>query len=160
MSLVFGFGFVFHIGYQDRKDLDLALFFILDIKTEKIIEKCPEKCPETANYYTTADRWQMNFNPTKCEVMRISHNKDNRSTRCNISGTVLRNVSTYKDLGVIMASDLKWSKHVEQIVHTANRVLGLLKRTVGSKNKDFFQICTKPWFVQSWNTLARCGHHT
>ena len=37
------------------KDLDLALFFILDIKTEKIIEKCPEKCPETANYYTTRD---------------------------------------------------------------------------------------------------------
>ena len=36
------------------KDLDLALFFILDIKTEKKIEKCPEKCPETANYYTTA----------------------------------------------------------------------------------------------------------
>ena len=26
------------------KDLDLALFFILDIKTEKIIKKCPEKC--------------------------------------------------------------------------------------------------------------------
>ena len=85
-----------------------------------------------------ADRWQMNFNPTKCEVMRISHNKYNRSTQYNISGTVLRNVSTYKDRGVIMASDLKWSKHVEQIVHTANRVLGLLKRTVGIKNKDIF----------------------
>ena len=37
-----------------------------------------------------------------------------------------------------MASDLKWSKHVEQIVHKANRVLGLLKRTVGGKNKDIF----------------------
>ena len=35
------------------KDLDLVLFFILDIKTEKIIEKCVEKCVETANYYTT-----------------------------------------------------------------------------------------------------------
>ena len=35
------------------KDLDLALFFILDINTEKIIEKCVEKCVETANYYTT-----------------------------------------------------------------------------------------------------------
>ena len=55
-----------------------------------------------------------------------------------------------------MASDLKWSKHVKQIVHKANRVLGLLKRTVGGK-KIFFQICAKPW---SWNTLARCGHHT
>ena len=85
-----------------------------------------------------ADRWQMKFNPTKCEVMRISHNKDKRSTRYNISGTELRNVSNYKDLGVIMASDLKWSKHVEQIVHKANRVLGLFKRTVGGKNEDIF----------------------
>ena len=80
----------------------------------------------------------MKFNPTKCEVMRISHNKNKRSTHYNISGNELRNVSNYKDLGVIMASDLKWSKHVEQIVHKANRVLGLLKRTVGGKNKDIF----------------------
>lgn len=70
--------------------------------------------------------------------MRISHNKNERSTRYNISCTELRNVSNYKDLGVIMASDPKWSKHVEQIVHKANRVLGLLKRTVGGKNKDIF----------------------
>ena len=88
--------------------------------------------------YLWADRWQMKFNPTKCEVMRISHNKDKRSTWYNISGTELRNVSNYKDLGVIMASDLKWSKHVEQIVHKANRVLGLFKRTVGGKNKNIF----------------------
>ena len=32
-----------------------------------------------------------------------------------------------------MASDLKWSKHV---VHKANKVLGLLKHTVGGENKD------------------------
>ena len=36
--------------------------------------------------------------------MRISHNKDKRPTQYNISGTKLRNVSNYKDLGVIMAS--------------------------------------------------------
>ena len=38
--------------------------------------------------------------------MRISHNKDKRPTRYNISGTKLRNVSNYKDLGVIMASTM------------------------------------------------------
>ena len=37
-----------------------------------------------------------------------------------------------------MANDLKWSKHVEQIAHKANRELGLLKHTVGGKNKDIF----------------------
>ena len=65
--------------------------------------------------------------------MRISHNKDNQ-----ISGSELRNVSNYKDLGLIMASELKQSKDVEQIVHKANEVLGFLKRTVGGKNKDIF----------------------
>ena len=41
-----------------------------------------------------------------------------------------------------MAKDLKWSKQVEQIVHKANKVLGLLKCTVGGKNKDFCKYCT------------------
>lgn len=93
-----------------------------------------------------ADRWQMKFNPTKCEVMRISHSKDKRSTRYSVPGTVLTNVSNYKDLEVITASDLKWSKHVEQIVHKANRALGLLKRTVGGKNKDIFSNLYKTLF--------------
>ena len=48
-----------------------------------------------------ANRWQVKFNLTKCEVMRISHNKDTSSTRYQISGSELRNVSNYKDLGVI-----------------------------------------------------------
>ena len=33
-----------------------------------------------------------------------------------------------------MASDLTWTKHVEETVHKANKVLGLLKRTVGRKS--------------------------
>ena len=38
-----------------------------------------------------------------------------------------------------MASDLTWTKHVEEF-HKANKVLGLLKRTVRNKNmKNFVQ---------------------
>ena len=80
---------------------------------------------------------------SKCEVMRITHNKDKSTTRYQVSGTKLRNVSSYKDLGVIMASDLTWTKHVEETVHKANKVLGLLKRTVGSKKKAIFSILCK-----------------
>ena len=39
--------------------------------------------------------------------------------------------------------DVKWSKYVEEIVHKANKVLGLLKRTLGGKNKDIFSILYK-----------------
>ena len=85
-----------------------------------------------------ADRWQVKFNPSKCVVMRITHNKDKSTTRYQVSGTESGNVSNYKDLGVIMANDLTWTKHVNETVHKANKVLGLLKRTVGSKNKDIF----------------------
>ena len=77
----------------------------------------------------------MKFNPAKCEVMRISHDKDKSCTWYQISGTELRNVSFYKHPGVIIASDLKWSKHVEQIIHKVNKVLSLLNRIVGGKNK-------------------------
>ena len=71
--------------------------------------------------------------------MRITHNKDKSTTRYQGSGTELRNANNYKDLGVIMANDLTWTKHV----HKANKVLRLLKRTVGSKNKDIFSILYK-----------------
>ena len=69
--------------------------------------------------------------------MRITHNKDKSTTRYQVSGTELRIVSSYKDLGVIMARDTSWTKHVEETLH---KVLGWLKRIIGSKNKDIFSI--------------------
>ena len=90
-----------------------------------------------------ADRWQVKFNPSKCEVIRITHNKDKSTTRYQVSCTELRNVSNYKDLGVIMASDLTWTKQVEELVRKANKVLSLLKRKVHSKNMKNFSILYK-----------------
>ena len=72
------------------------------------------------------DRWQVKFNPSKCEVMRITHNKNKSTTRYQVSGTELRNVSSSKDLGVIMASDLTWTKQVEELVHRQTRYLAYL----------------------------------
>ena len=80
--------------------------------------------------------------------MRITHNKNKSTTRYQVSGTELRNVSSYKDLGVVMASDLTWTKHVEELVHKANKVLGLLKPTVRCKNKKkisfFYKTLVQP----------------
>jgi len=42
-----------------------------------------------------------------------------------------------------MANDLSWTKQVDETVHKANKVLGLLKRTVGSNNMDILSILYK-----------------
>ena len=42
-----------------------------------------------------------------------------------------------------MASDLTWTKHVEETVDKANKVLGLLKRKVGRKNQEIFSVFYK-----------------
>ena len=84
--------------------------------------------------------WQVKFNSEKCEVMRISHKQDKSKHPYYLSNTELRFVDSYKDLGVNMSRDLSWSNHVDVIVNKANKVLGLLKRTVGSKNKEIFSI--------------------
>ena len=118
-----------------------AKLFADDTKTYRQINKVEDSIALQSDLTTLdlwADHWQVTFNPSKCEVMRITHNKDKSTTRYQVSSTELRNVSNYKDLGVIMASGLTWTKHVAETVQKANMVLALLNRTVGSKNKDIF----------------------
>ena len=122
-----------------------AKLFAHDTKIYRQINKVEDSIALQSDLTTLdlwADRWQVKFNPSKCEVMRITHNKNKSTTRYQVSGTELRNVSNSKDLGVIMASDLTWTKHVEEF-HKANKVLGLLKRTVRNKNMKNFTILYK-----------------
>ena len=59
--------------------------------------------------------WQVNFYSNKCEIMKITHNRDKEGTKYYISNVELKNVQSYEDLGVKMSSDLGWSKHVEAV---------------------------------------------
>ena len=49
-----------------------------------------------------AKTWQMTFNSDKCEVMRITHQRDLSVPMYHFSGKLLKVVSHYKDLGIIM----------------------------------------------------------
>ena len=44
-----------------------------------------------------------------------------------------------RDLGVIVANDLKWSGHVDRMVGKANRMLGMLKRTFESMEPELWK---------------------
>ena len=99
---------------------------------------CSQTCLDSLEEWTR--NWQVKFNPEKCEVMRISYKQDKSKHQYYLSNARLKCVDSYKDLGVIMSRDLSWSNHVNASVNKANKVLGLLKRTVGSKNREIFSI--------------------
>ena len=65
----------------------------------------------------------MNFNPDKCEVMRITHRKDKTKPIYSLRGQ-FRSVEDTNDLGVTISSDLSRGKHVFATVNNANMVLG------------------------------------
>ena len=89
------------------------------------------------SYLLWANKWQINFNPDKCEVMRITHRKDKTKLIYSLGGQ-FTSVENTKDLGVTISSDLSWGKHVFAKGNKANIVLGIIKRSIGTNNRDVF----------------------
>ena len=68
----------------------------------------------------------MSFNPDKTEVMLFS-NTDVRYTfnfTCNGN-----NIYPHKHLGVTLSSDAKWNNHIEYIILSVSRHLGILRKS-------------------------------
>ena len=87
---------------------------------------------------TWATKWQLTFNPEKCEIMRITHKRDDSKPSYSFCGKVLSQVNSTKNVGITVCSDLSWSHHVSATVSKANKVLVLIKRTVGTTNPATF----------------------
>ena len=85
----------------------------------------------------------MTFNADKCESTRITHSRDNTSPNDTLGEKSPKSVQSVKDLGVTISSDLSWNNHVGITTNKANKVLGIIKRTVGMANQDIFSILYK-----------------
>lgn len=83
---------------------------------------------------TWAKEWGMQFNIDKCKVMHIG--KNNSNCVYDIDNTPISTTVKEKDLGVVVSNDLKVSSHCVASVKTANRMLGLIKRTFTSRSES------------------------
>ena len=75
--------------------------------------------------------WKMDFNPSKCKVLTVSRRKAPVVFNYNLNGIILEHVTSFRDLGVLVAADLSWKGHIETVVGKCNRVNGMIKRVVG-----------------------------
>lgn len=82
--------------------------------------------------YQWSKDWQMTFNIDKCKTMHLG--RSNPETRYYMNGQELSVVSTEKDLGVTISDDLKVSVQCRNAYDRANRMLGLIRRTIESRS--------------------------
>jgi hypothetical protein len=78
------------------------------------------------------EKWQMEFNPSKCEVLHISTQKKKLNHQYSIHNQPLQSVDKAKYLGMTISNDLKLNAHIEKITKKANSTLGLLKRNIST----------------------------
>ena len=73
------------------------------------------------------DEWLMQFNASKCEVLRVSRARTKTPYTYILNGTPLKEADHTKYLGIHISKDLKWNKHIDVTTAKANRSLGFLK---------------------------------
>jgi ribonuclease P/MRP protein subunit RPP40 len=78
--------------------------------------------------------WSMEFNPDKCEVLRITRKKKPIIYNYTLHNTALKTTEAAKYLGVTLSKDLSWSKHIDNITSKANNSLRFIKRNVKTNN--------------------------
>ena len=80
--------------------------------------------------------WQMPFNEDKCHVLHVG--RTNARYQYSMGGAVLESVMQEKDVGVIIAENLKPSLQCAKAAQKANGVLGQLTRGVSYRDKECF----------------------
>ena len=80
--------------------------------------------------YEWCKDWQVELNVGKRKVMHFG--KTNECIQYFINNTELISCTSEKDLGVIVCDNLKPSKHIDEVVLKANRIIGPVNRTVES----------------------------
>ena len=75
----------------------------------------------------------MKFNANKREHLVITKKRNYVLTSYNLNGSQNAVVSTEKDLGVHVSSNLSWNGHIDLIISKANKMLGVIYRTWANK---------------------------
>ena len=64
-------------------------------------------------------------------------NRDKSSPSCTM-GVAIKPLKCVKDLGVLISYDLTWGGQVDAAVNKANKILGIIYRTIGPTNQEAF----------------------
>ena len=76
--------------------------------------------------------WLMSFNPSKCQLLRITERRSPIQFDYRLQAHVLEQVSTAKYLGLNLHERLSWNYHTDVTAKKANRIRSFVARNVHS----------------------------
>ena len=83
--------------------------------------------------YAWETRWDMEFNPSKCQVVHVTGSRKTVKIDYVLHGQVLESVPCARYLGVDISSGLTWNSHIDRVIANANRTLGFIRRNIKTK---------------------------
>ena len=129
---------------------DTKVFSVVPTKND--IDRLQQDLLNLCNW---SQDWLMLFNVDKCKVMHIG--LSNSKANYEMNGKYLEEVTEERDLGVIFQNDLKCSRQCLKAVNTANKVLGMIKRSFSVRDKDvilqLYKSLVRPhleYSIQAW----------
>ena len=84
--------------------------------------------------------WEMEFNPSKCKIVTISHKNNPPQRKYVFCGVELQRVDSFPYLAVTISNKLKWSAHVSMTAARANKSLGTIQRNLWNCPKNVKEI--------------------
>ena len=91
--------------------------------------------------------WQMAFNPEKCTVIHITHNKKQVVTNYQLHGHTLETELSSKYHDITISEDLKCNTHVNNIATRVNISLEFIRRNL--------KACKPPIKTAAYNAMVR-----
>ena len=86
---------------------------------------------DLVDLYCWSNDWKMLLNTDKCKVMHFGNK--NPCVKYDLDGRELESILEEKDLGILITKDLKVSVQCSTATKTANRDLGMSRRTLTCK---------------------------
>ena len=77
-----------------------------------------------------AHTWEMEFNYQKCEFLRVTSKQYSVIHNYHMDSIPIRQVSHTKYLGVTIANNLSWNKHIQTITNKARQFNNFLYRNL------------------------------
>ena len=111
--------------------------------------------------FAWSKKWLMTFNPDKTEIMIFSNTEIEENLNFSFNGNPISISNSHKHLGVTFSSDAKWNDHVNNIVTSISKHLGILRKlkyTLSRRNlEQLYLVYIRPLFEYASEVWDNCG---